>query len=549
MPRKRTPSTSQNKTVRNFCSLAKDYYDETFDRFPIMGGMVGLKKYYPELGKATPETRRAQVELDRRTLAAIEAMPVHDFEGDDWLDRQTLRAQLVLNQTLEAEALRWQRNPQLYLEQSADAIYGLLVRHADNLKPVAPAIVSRLRQIPRFLEEAVSCLRRPVPLWTRLAQESAPGIGGLLRSLPEPLAKVTPHTEAQIARWAEAAVAAVDRYAARIGRLKHGPENSYSLGREPFERLIRERLGLNLSAAEARAAGVGLAGKIAARLKEEAKKFHPRKSAAEILAEAQRQWTPDGKDLIDAYEKHTRAAKRKFIEAGAMTFPKGESLVIKLVPDFMMNLIPTAAYSAPGALDPDQTGIFWVNDLSRKQKSPEAKRREVQQHFGLELTSAHEAYPGHHLQFIIQNRHDGLVRKLAAHAVYYEGWTLWCEQMCVDLKISDNPYLRLLQLNDELWRANRIIIDCGLHTGELNYAAACRQLQQSVGFTAARARAEINWYSAAPTIPMSYLLGKMELLRLKRKKMDREGWTLRQFNDWVLSFGSIPWSWIEASGL
>jgi uncharacterized protein (DUF885 family) len=46
---------------------------------------------------------------------------------------------------------------------------------------------------------------------------------------------------------------------------------------------------------------------------------------------------------------------------------------------------------------------------------------------------------------------------------------------------------------------------------------------------------------------MSYLLGKMELLRLKAKLVDRGGWSLRQFNDWVLGFGAIPWSWIETN--
>ena len=55
--------------------------------------------------------------------------------------------------------------------------------------------------------------------------------------------------------------------------------------------------------------------------------------------------------------------------------------------------------------------------------------------------------------------------------------------------------------------------------------------------------------TAAPTVPMSYLIGKMELLRLKRLRMDAGDMTLREFNDWALSFGAIPWRWIEESGL
>ena len=50
---------------------------------------------------------------------------------------------------------------------------------------------------------------------------------------------------------------------------------------------------------------------------------------------------------------------------------------------------------------------------------------------------------------------------MAAHAIYYEGWTLWCEQMAADLiQCPENPYLRLTQLHDALWRAWRIVSPC-----------------------------------------------------------------------------------------
>ena len=94
---------------------------------------------------------------------------------------------------------------------------------------------------------------------------------------------------------------------------------------------------------------------------------------------------------------------------------------------------------------------------------PAKRRAEVRQHFGLELTCAHEAYPGHHVQFVIQNRHPSRLRRLFAHSIFYEGWTLWCERMCVEQGIYTAPEARLMQLHDALWRAYRIVIDCGLH--------------------------------------------------------------------------------------
>src|SRR5690606_38028347 len=117
----------------------------------------------------------------------------------------------------------------------------------------------------------------------------------------------------------------------------------------------------------------------------------------------------------------------------------------------------TAAYNAPPPFSRKQEGIFWVNDLSLLQDSPQKKQAEVRQHFGLELTSAHEGYPGHHLQFAIQNRHPSRLRRLANHAIFYEGWTMWCEFLAVEKGLIDNPYARLQQTHDALWRAYRIV--------------------------------------------------------------------------------------------
>jgi len=162
----------------------------------------------------------------------------------------------------------------------------------------------------------------------------------------------------------------------------------------------------------------------------------------------------------------------------------------------------------------------------------------------MELTSAHEGYPGHHLQFAIQNRHPSKLRRLADHAIFYEGWTMWCEKMSVEQGLIEHPHAKLLQTHDALWRAYRIIIDCGLHAGELTFDGACRILKKGVHFTTARAAGDVNWYTSSPTVPMSYLLGRIEVEKLHHRFVKREGWTLKRFNDWMLGHGAIPYSWM-----
>jgi len=59
----------------------------------------------------------------------------------------------------------------------------------------------------------------------------------------------------------------------------------------------------------------------------------------------------------------------------------------------------------------------------------------------------------------------------------------------------------------------------------------------------------VNWYTGSPGVPMSYWLGRLENARLYGKLVEGRGWSLRRFNDWLLSFGTLPQSWIEKYGL
>ena len=126
---------------------------------------------------------------------------------------------------------------------------------------------------------------------------------------------------------------------------------------------------------------------------------------------------------------------------------------------------------------------------------------------------------------------------------------MWCEKLAVEKQWVKGPLARLQQLHDSLWRAYRIVIDCGLHTGKLTHESAAQILVKGVGFTPARARADVNWYTSQPTVPMSYLIGRLELERVRDAMMKNEGWSLREFHDWALSHGAIPWSWIVSSRL
>jgi hypothetical protein len=534
--------TAVSPTVRRFRAIADAYLEQSNKLFPQSASALGLSEYDAELGVNDAATHQRYSALLAETLTAVESLPDHAFMGDDWLDRRGFLSDLRTSLHWNGPLARWRTNPQVHCDAAFDSILLLLIRNADRLEKIRPAVESRLGKIPRFLEEGAACLRAPVPLWTRLAIQSCAGAGAFFDDVARQLAPLSPKPNLFRERCRIAA-AAFDRYAAVAKRKSPGPVNDYSIGREAFEYLLREKTGLPYSLPEIRALGESLVAQFEAAVAKEARKFG-RKKTAQILADAAARWHPEAPTLLEEYQRRTGAVRDLFQRAKMATFPRGERCRVLPVPEFLRHHFPTAAYHQPPPFARDQTGIFWVNDLSAAQTDPARRAAEVAQHFGLDFTCAHEAYPGHHLQFVIQNQHPSRLRRLMHHAIGYEGWTLWCEKMAVDLGVIDLPEARLIQLHDALWRAHRIVIDCGLHDGTLTHAAACRRLEQGVGFTPARARGDVNWYTSSPTVPLSYLLGRLEVERLHAQLCGREGWTLLQFNDWLLSHGALPQRWL-----
>lgn len=534
--------------LRSLRALGDRYIARTCSDYPQWGSGVGFRKYEPMLGGSSAGVRLERAAFLEQLLAETEVLPAALLKGEDWLDRRVflslLRTELLTLRDLE----RWRNNPQEHCDGAVGAVFELVIRHADHLSKARPAIESRMAAIPGFLKEGASSVRNPVPLWTDLAVRSCKGAADFMLTVGETLAGLSPDP-ATTRRIAGEAAKAFGAYAAAIRRKKPGRPGDFAVGRENFEFLVREKTGLDWSLPEIEAEGWRLIAGTKALMAVEARKLSGGKKGVDpmaILREARDSWVPEA-PLLELYTRSSEEWRRRVVESGLYPMPPGETLTVTPVPDFMREHFPTAAYSAPGPFEGKQKGIFWVNDLGLTKKTREEALREERQHFALELTSAHEGYPGHHLQFAVQNRHPSRIRRLCSHAIFYEGWTMWCEKLAVEkgwVGGKKAPHAPLQQLHDALWRAHRIVIDCGLQSGKLTPKAAAAMLVEGVGFTPARARADVNWYTSQPTVPMSYLLGRLELERVKEAKL-AGGWTLRRFHEWALGHGAVPWRWIE----
>jgi uncharacterized protein (DUF885 family) len=252
---------------------------------------------------------------------------------------------------------------------------------------------------------------------------------------------------------------------------------------------------------------------------------------------------PDAAGLRDRYRSEMERARRFVIERDLVTVPDGERLDVIDTPVFARTLLPYAAYMPAGPFEARQQGFFWVTPVDTG--LAEADRERQLRGHGLRsipLIALHEGYPGHHLQLVRANAGRRKARKLAWNTVFIEGWALYCEEMMKDVGFLDDPGSRLFQLKQMLWRAARVVVDVGLQTAKMSIDDAVRFMVEEAGLERINAEAEVKRYTANPSQPSSYLVGKLELMETRRLYEDRRGsgFDLKQFHDALLDVGSVP---------
>ncbi|MHC4813512.1 MAG: DUF885 family protein, partial [Planctomycetota bacterium] len=101
---------------------------------------------------------------------------------------------------------------------------------------------------------------------------------------------------------------------------------------------------------------------------------------------------------------------------------------------------------------------------------------------------------------------------------------------------------RFAQLRMRLWRAVRVVVDVGLHTGDITVAEAREMLVKEAGLDLINAKAEVQRYIDNPTRPMSYLVGFLMIdgLEAAERKRLGDGFNGRAFRDRLLAFGPVP---------
>ena len=193
-----------------------------------------------------------------------------------------------------------------------------------------------------------------------------------------------------------------------------------------------------------------------------------------------------------------------------------------------------------GSADGKRPGIFYM-------PIPDPTKFNVTS--GMESLFLHEAIPGHHYQISLQQENTKLPKfmRFGWIGAYGEGWALYCESLGPELGLYTDPYQKMGSLSDEMLRAVRLVIDTGIHTGQMSREEAIKYFLSNVAYDEASAIAEVERYMALPRQALSYKTGAMKIRELRNKYQKEQGkkFNLASFHDEVLSQGCLPLEVLE----
>ncbi len=512
--------------------IIDSYYRALFRFYPEMAVEVGVPGYAALLPLYDDDDIGALTVLHEKLLDALEETSTSECTTDQCIDMALLRGQALIALKQHASSDWRQRDPLRFVP--VNVIYQLMVR------PVADfdtAIQKRLQAIPAYLRGARRHLQtepEQIPaVWLESAILEAEHGAEYFRQIRTEPRIARARAEQGLTEAAEALEAFAHFLQTEIGPRAQG---EFACGRELFDLMLQQRHFLDVTADDLHSLGERLYTDTERQLKAVTQQLRGDTDIAAMTAQLH-QHKLKAADLLGQYRQGMQGAYAFLQQHDLVTLPERQQLEVVATPEFLRHQIPFAAYMEPVPTDPRQKGLYYVTLPDNAE--------DLLEHYPQSIahTCVHEAWPGHHLQFVTANHSAtsrALPRLLNASATLYEGWALYCEQLMQEQGFLHSPESNFVLLKDRLWRALRIMLDVELHTWGLSLDAAAARMQATLGMSRQQAMADLRWYSHAPTVPMGYATG-WSLINASRSRLQasQQDFSLKAFHDALMASGSI----------
>jgi uncharacterized protein (DUF885 family) len=234
-------------------------------------------------------------------------------------------------------------------------------------------------------------------------------------------------------------------------------------------------------------------------------------------------------------EQGFEAVKHK-VEAKVPLFfsqvPKA-GLVIRPYPPYREKFEAGGSYEQ-GTPDGSRPGTFYFNAYNLPSRSTWEET----------TLFMHEGEPGHHFQISLAQENPKLpaFMRFGGNTAYVEGWALYAESLGYPMGMYTDPYQRFGNLNDEMLRAMRLVVDTGIHSKGWTREQSIKYMLDNSGESVTDATAEVERYIAIPSQALAYKIGQLTISRLRDEAKAKLGskFDIRQYHAEVLDTGALP---------
>jgi uncharacterized protein (DUF885 family) len=493
--------------------------------------------------------------VDRAYRAKLEAISTEGFPEQDRLSHDLLLH--VLDNRLADYMLKDYEMPISQMQGIHNSLADLpnsvpldTVEHYEDY-------VARLHQIPRAFEQTIEVLRQGEKdglMPVRILLEQIPGqCAGTIAEDPflAPTKKfpasISVEDQKRLTEKIEQAVnsdvlPAYHHFADFIAKdyAPHGRTtlglNSLPDGALRYQQAIREQTTTDMSPTEIHALGLREVERINGLLTDLALKAgYKGLSGFRAALNGDPKYIPKSTDqIVDDFRRYVGQMQPRLPELFGV-FPK-TPLTVEAVSASQPNNPTHYIFGTPDGTRPARVVVATSNYAQRTLLSDETQ-------------AYHEGIPGHHLQVSIQQRLTGLpeFRLHVINNAYAEGWAVYAEALGKEIGFFQDPASDYGRLNLELMRAVRLVVDTGIHSQDWTREQAVAYFRKSGAGDEPTIQAEINRYIAWPAQGLSYQIGKLKILDLRKRAQQQLGsrFDLRAFHDEILSGGSLPLDMLE----
>ena len=479
-------------------------------------------------------------------LAELEAIGQPDEVGSrDWVTFGILHEELAASKAIRVcRKELWETSTTTAWYRGMPFVFDIQPLESDELKEQA---LARLGQVDEYIDNEIANLKKGLDLGyssPRLTVAAVPEEVRALRDDNSPFLGMGSRADDEVFEGSVRTifdteiVPAIDRFADFVEgdylnrareeiAISHNPD-----GAECYPHLVRSFATIQPTADEIHELGLAQIAKIRGEMEEVLAEHYEGESIEEFVRRinVDAEFTFRSEEDVLAYSVDSlNAARQKMADVFGL-LPKAD-VVIKPYPAFAASGVGEYHSSSEDGTRP---GIFYI-----AVRDPENRTRATQQ-----STLHHETYPGHHLQGAIALELGDKVHALARYlwnSGYGEGWALYSERVAQELGLYSGPLDLMGLYSDQAARAARLVIDSGIHTKGWSRQQGVDYMMNNTGWAPVDIQNDINRYISWPGQANSYMLGMLEIRRLRdlAEAQLGEQFDIRDFHDRILENGSM----------